>query len=359
MFENFYKRDYRPYIAIAVILFVAMSLLAFVYPGFTKGLDLSGGTLIIARTDKPIDGAQLESILMEKFDLTDLSVSSIASPTGYGVTIKYADSRTLEAAEAELEAARAQLSSNPEQAKLHAQSALDLLVGLIEPQTLDSDASMAVEQVSLALIEAKDSIQKQIQETIVTEFGLTQEPAFQIREVSPTLGASFWQTAINVVIVVIILVVLVVFFFFRELIPSFVVLSCGLFDELFCLGVMALIGIPISLNTIPALLMLFGYSIDTDVMLASRILKRREATPRIRAGRSMLTGFTMTGTTLAAVLVMIVLSYVYQVEVIFEIGSVLFIGLIGDLIGTWLWSAPVLLWDAERSEKKLEKKMRV
>lgn len=357
--ENFYKRNYKMYIGITLIFFIVMGLFAFLYPGFTRGIDLSGGTLLIARTDKPIDAKQLEDFLSEKFDLVDLSVSSISSPTGYGVTIKFAENKLLSSADSEIALAKSSLAGSPETAAQHAHNALETLKEFAETGNAPQNPVELVNFADLAFIEAKENINREIQRTITEKFGLTEEIAFQIKEVSPTLGESFWQTAITVVLVVLVLVVFVVFFFFREFIPSVVVLSCGLFDGIFCLGMMALLGIPLTLNTIPALLMLFGYSIDTDVMLASRILKRKDRTPAQRASSSMPTGFTMTGTTIAAVLVMISLSYIYQVEVIFAIGSVLFLGLIGDLIGTWLWSAPILLWNADRKQAKRDAKFGV
>jgi preprotein translocase subunit SecF len=360
LLENFYAGKYKIFLGIAIVILVIMGIFAFVWPGITKGIDLSGGTLLIARTDKAIDSAKLSDAISSKLDLVDLSVSSIASPTGYGVTIKYAQSKVLAAAQAEIDTAKALLEKDPNsaEAKIHADNAIAILAKYIPEKQSTSIPAEAVANADVAFTEAKTNINKQIQDTLIQTFGLAQETAFQIKEVSPTLGASFWQTAINVVIIVLILVIIVVFFFFREIIPSIVVFSCGIFDVVFSLGAMAFFGIPLGLNTIPALLMLMGYSIDTDVMVASRVLTRKEGTPEKRASSSMITGFTMTGTTIAAVAVMVVISYVYQVGVIFDIGSVLLLGLIGDLIGTWLMSASLLLWYSDLKRKKMEKKFR-
>ena len=121
-----------------------------------------------------------------------------------------------------------------------------------------------------------------------------------------------------------------------------------IFDVVAGLAGMALLNIPLSLTTLPALLMLVGYSVDTDIMLTSRMLKERSGTPGERATTSMKTGLTMTGTTLAALVAMILISYFYQIEVIYHISAILFFGLIGDVIATWLMNAPILLWFVER-----------
>jgi len=358
LLENFYKGKYRYYAIIAMVILFTMAFFALVFPQVTKGIDLSGGTILLARTDKPIDSKILSDALSEQFDFVDLSVSSISSPTGYGVTIRFAENRTIASAAAEVDAAKSLLQTDPNNAAAHAQNALNILVSanLVPAQQPASTPALLVTQADLALTAGEEAMLNQIQQTVISKFNLNPTSAFQIKEVSPTLGATFWQTAINVVIIVLVLVIIVVFIFFREIIPSIVVFSCGVFDIIFSLGAMALLGIPLSLSTIPALLMLLGYSIDTDVMVASRVLRRKGSNPEETAAGSMLTGFTMTGTTIAAVSVMVVLSYIYQVDVIFEIGSVLLLGLLGDLIGTWLWSASVLIWHARRKQRKLEKR---
>ncbi|MDD5147884.1 MAG: hypothetical protein PHH08_00285 [Candidatus ainarchaeum sp.] len=360
MLENFYAGKYKIFLGIAVALLVVMGIFAFVWPGVTKGIDLSGGTLLLARTDKPVDAAKLSEAISAQLDLVDLSISSITSPTGYGVTIKYANSKSIAEAELEIDSAKALLEKDPNsaEAKTHADNAVNILSKYLVQKPVSKTPGEAVTNADLALAEAKTSVNNRIQEIMLRAFGLSSDTAFQIKEVSPTLGASFWQTAVNVIIIVMVLVIAVVFFFFREIIPSLVVFSCGIFDVVFSLGAMAFFGIPLSLNTIPALLMLMGYSIDTDVMVASRVLTRKEGTPEKRASSSMLTGFTMTGTTIAAVTVMVIVSYVYQVETIFDIGSVLLLGLIGDLIGTWLLSASMLLWYSDWKQKKIDKKFK-
>ena len=358
MLENFYVGKYRIFLGIAIVILIIMAFFAAVMPGISMGLDFSGGTSIIAKTDKAIDSGKLSDAINAKLDLLDLTVSSTTSPTGFGVTIKYGKSKIIASAETEINAAKALLEQNKDsaEAKTRAENAIKLLEKYVSGTASGNTPSEAVANADVAFTEAKAKINQQIQSIMIELFGLKSETAFQIKEVSPTLGESFKQTAVNVVIVVLVLVIFVVFFFFREIIPSIIVFSCGIFDVVFSLGAMALMGIPLSLNTIPALLMLMGYSIDTDVMVSSRVLTRKEGTPEKRAASSMLTGFTMTGTTIVAVTVMVIISFIYQIEVIFDIGSVLLLGLIGDLIGTWLLSASLLLWYSNFKEKRKEKK---
>ena len=52
----------------------------------------------------------------------------------------------------------------------------------------------------------------------------------------------------------------------------------------------------------------------------------------------------MTSTTLAAVFMMFVVSWIGQIDVIRDISIVLLIGLVIDLMNTWLLNAGILKW---------------
>jgi len=78
-------------------------------------------------------------------------------------------------------------------------------------------------------------------------------------------------------------------------------------DILIAAASMNLTGVQLSLGTVAALLMLIGYSVDTDILLSMRVLKRKGAVDEKIVG-AMGTGLTMTGTTIAAVLSLIIVS---------------------------------------------------
>lgn len=344
-----YKGNYKRLLVIPIIVLIATAFLAFVYPGVPLGIDLSGGTLIIMRSEKPLDAKQTEEILIQNFDLTDLSVVSTSSPvSGNGLTIKFAKNSTIAAAEKELALAKA---SQGETALAHSRATVELVSDYIPAVTLSADAEKAVLQASDAVVDAKESFNNKVQSLISEKFQLGKDVAFQKKEVSPTLGSAFYKTAFNVGIVAIILITIVIFIFFRQVVPSAAVVASAILDIVGALGLMALFQIPLTLSSIPALLMLIGYSVDTDVMLTTKLLKRREQSTDQRVYDSLITGLTMNATTIAALLAMLVLSFTVQMLVVFEISAVLLFGLIVDLSSTWFMNAPVLLWYVERREK--------
>jgi preprotein translocase subunit SecF len=71
---------------------------------------------------------------------------------------------------------------------------------------------------------------------------------------------------------------LVVFFYFRSIAPSLAVILEAFSDIIVTLAIFNLTGIKLSTAGIAAFLMLIGYSVDTDILLSTRVLKRKDGT---------------------------------------------------------------------------------
>ena len=350
--ETFYDGNYKRYLAVPAILAVVFLLMVFAVPGIKQGIELTGGTMIIFKTDKPINQEKLAQSLSRNFELSDLSVSTTTAVNGYGVNIQFAENKTLKEARQELGLAKAeQKAGNDANAKQHALKAISIAMPSQKAgETGETEELIA--QAEEALNSSREKFFSSIQALIIKEFGIGEDSAFQIREVGPALGKTFWNTALTVSLASLVLVTLVIFFFFREFIPSVAIIQAGIFDVLAALALMAFFSIPLSLSTIPALLMLLGYSVDTDIILTTKVMKRTGKTARQRAVDSMKTGLTMTFCAMAMLATMIVISYANQMTIIFEIAAVLLFGLAGDLIATWLANAPIILWYVESKGPK-------
>ncbi len=140
-----------------------------------------------------------------------------------------------------------------------------------------------------------------------------------------------------------------VFIIFRNLVPSIAVILAALCDIIIAVGGMSLFGIPLSLASVGALLMLIGYSVDTDILLTTRVLKRREGTVIERAKDAMGTGFTMAAAAIGSMvaLYLVVLFLMPNAEVLDQIAAVLIIGLVADVLATWLMNLGILRWYME------------
>lgn len=140
-----------------------------------------------------------------------------------------------------------------------------------------------------------------------------------------------------------------VFIVFRNFVPSMAVIMAALSDILIAMGGMALFGIPLSVASVGALLMLIGYSVDTDILLTTRVLKRREGTINERAIDAMKTGITMAAAAIGSMvtLYLIVIFFIPYAGTLSQIAAVLIIGLSADVLATWLMNLGVLRWYME------------
>jgi preprotein translocase subunit SecF len=140
-----------------------------------------------------------------------------------------------------------------------------------------------------------------------------------------------------------------VFIIFRDFVPSAAVILAALSDIVIALGGMSLFGIPLSLASVAGILMLIGYSVDTDILLTTRLLKRKEGSVTDRAIDAMKTGITMSAAAIAAMgaLYLVTIFLIPQAVVLSNIAAVLIIGLAADIIATWLMNLGILRWYLE------------
>jgi preprotein translocase subunit SecF len=170
--------------------------------------------------------------------------------------------------------------------------------------------------------------------------------------VTPTLSRFFLSQVRLIIIVAFILVSIAVFFIFRSFVPSLAIIFGAGNDMIIALGAMGLFKIPLGIASLGGLLMLIGYSIDTEILTSIRILKRHEGTPEERAYHAMKTGLTMTTTAIATFATLFVISLIAYVPTFYEISGVVLFGLIGDIFTTWFGNASIVLLYKKKKERR-------
>lgn len=191
-------------------------------------------------------------------------------------------------------------------------------------------------------IDGKDVVAK------MKEIGLTIVGS-SVQTIGSSVGQTFFSQAQSALVFAFFLLAAVVFFLFRKILPSLYAVLSAFADMFVTMGFMQFLGIELSLASLGALLMLLGYSVDTDVMLTSRVMKQRnneELKQKVRG--AFKTGLTMTGTAIVALSSIIITSIS---PVLVSIASVLLIGLVADIVMTWLFNAPLLNWYMKRGGK--------
>ena len=186
-----------------------------------------------------------------------------------------------------------------------------------------------------------------IVETLKTKFNLNDND-ITVETIGSSLGQSFFRETVKAMIFAFIFMGIVVFLYFRTVIPSFAVILAALSDIIITMSIVNYIGIKVGTAGIAAFLMLIGYSVDTDILLSTKVIKRREKSISDRIYSAMSTGLMMSLTTITAVVIALIFS---QSPVISQIMEILLIGLLIDLINTWIQNAEILRWYAEKKLK--------
>jgi preprotein translocase subunit SecF len=286
-FKEIYEKQYKKLIIIPVLILL-LSLAVLANTKLTTGefvekdISLKGGLLITIQTEESLDIDQIQA--------------EIQSQIGASARVKQ----------------------------------LKNIGGGVLGYTIEAD-SQDIEQLKTIITKA-------------TNFQFT-EGTYTIEEMSAALSETFFQSAIRAIIIAFILMAVVVFIYFRKIIPSLAVILAAVTDILGVLAFMNITSIKLSTAGIAAILMLIGYSIDTDILLSTKVLKRTEGTIMDRIYSAMKTGMTMQITTLVAMIVIIIIS---PAAILKQIALVMVIGLLIDIPSTWLQNTGLLRWYLER-----------
>jgi preprotein translocase subunit SecF len=293
---DFYDKQYKKLMIIPLLLFVFAILVIGIQVSQTgsfihKDVSLKGGVTLTITKNIEIDILSLESLLESKFPDNDLSVRSIkTSGKQTGVVIA-----------ADIEGTN----------KQEVDSFMDTIESGIGAELLEKDYSVEI--------------------------------------MGSSLGASFFKETITALIIAFILMSIVVFVYFRTFVPSLAVVLAALSDIIVTLAIVNLMGMKLSTGGIAAFLMLVGYSVDTDMLLTTRLLRRKGGSVFDRVIGSFKTGMMMTLTTMGALIAGIVF---VQAGVISQIMKIVLIGLFVDMVNTWIQNVGILRYYLEKKAKK-------
>jgi preprotein translocase subunit SecF len=171
----------------------------------------------------------------------------------------------------------------------------------------------------------------------------------EMRQVGEVFGKSQQIRALQAIIIAFLLMSTVVFVIFKKLVPAVTVILAAFADIAFATAMMNLFHLTLTFGTLAALLMLIGYAVDTNILLTNRLLKRK-GDPMSQLKSSMKTGLTMTSTTLAALIVLFIISTASyhvvstftRIDIVRDIAAVLIFGLLADMLNTWMLNTGIL-----------------
>lgn len=357
MIPNIYEGDYRRLIIFPLILLLVSF---FFIPKINLGVDFTGGTLIVLDLKKPVNADELKlNLAKEGIEGTVKTFNTSFGPKaeieiGQNPDLVQADKLKEEFGKKLEEVSRLEADSS------HNSSLLDKYVA--ERKNLNNISNslfalahenMSTEQIeNLNILKSEtlkayrmvyDNYKNSISDSINK---YTSYSSFSVQSISPALSAHFINNAIKVGIFSAILSIIFVFIFFRTLVPSAAVIIGALCDIIIALGAMGLFGIPFTLASFAALLMILGFSLDTDILLTMRMLKRA-GNLREKAFDAMKTGITMSITAIFAFFILYLVGVYTHISIYSDVSAVALAGLIGDLFATWGINAVILLYYME------------
>lgn len=186
----------------------------------------------------------------------------------------------------------------------------------------------------------------QIDESEATE--ILQEAGYDVRveslrSISSSVSDEFFVQAQLAFVMAFTIMSLVIFYAFKDLTPSIAVIFAAAGDIIFAMAGMVIFNIPLTLGSFAALLMLIGYSVDTDIVLSTRALKQQRKSLQHRIWSSIKTGVTMSSGGIAG---FTLLYFVSQALVgpseLSNIAAVMVLGLVADMPLTYFGNALIL-----------------
>ncbi len=138
---------------------------------------------------------------------------------------------------------------------------------------------------------------------------------------------------------------ILIWIYIKNSVPAFAVMLSAFADIVMTLAVVDAVGMKVSSAGIVAFLMLIGYSVDTDILLTTRLLKKHEGVNKALFG-AFKTGITMTLTSIIAIAAALIAIFSFA-SVLNQIFTILLIGLCFDIFNTWITNASIIKWYVE------------
>jgi preprotein translocase subunit SecF len=186
------------------------------------------------------------------------------------------------------------------------------------------------------------NIEQEEAENILSEAGYSAK-ILSFRSISAAVSEQFFIQAQIAFVLAFTVMSLVIFTAFKDITPSLAVIFAAAGDIIIAAAGMSVLGIPLTLGSLAALLMLIGYSVDTDIVLSTRTMKRERDSLQSRMWESLKTGVTMSSGGIAGFTILYAISYlIVGPSELSNIAAVMVIGLLADMPLTWLGNTAIL-----------------
>jgi preprotein translocase subunit SecF len=194
-------------------------------------------------------------------------------------------------------------------------------------------------QVIGIIIEASDIDDKNLIDAVQEKIGKLEKKDYSVEIMGSSLGQSFFKEMFLSLALAFLCMGLVFHLYFRNFYSTFAALLSAFLDIFITLGIMNAFGIRLTAGGIAAYLMLIGYSVDTSILLSTKLLKEKKDDAIEALFGAMKTGLTMSAAGLAATGISFLLT---NNIVLKQIMLILVVGLLVDIVTTWIGNVTLL-----------------
>jgi len=301
-FKEWFGKNYMKTLAVPIILFI-LACFSFGYHYKTTGsfvdkdIDFSGGTIVTLNWNHAWGSPD-----------TDTTEAEVSAALGSGVSVRELKEYTGGAT-----------------------------IAVVAESSSDVNSSQLIDAMTASIL-------KKLPE------GVSISPdEYSTRFVKPVLGNAFFSGAMWQIACAFLLLGIVVFFVFRNTLLSVLTISCVFLNVFEAFAFINILGMKLSLGTFTALLGIIAYSVDDNVLIATKLLKQKKREAVDNAYDGMRTSFMIWVSFVAALSVLYIVS---SVPMIREIALLFMLGESADILNTWFQNTPLLMWYVERQEKK-------
>lgn len=321
-YDTKYKQMMYVTLAIMIISMIAIGVQIFRTGDFiNKDISLTGGTTLTLLTSQNVDIQELESYLNQQFPDNGLSVrrlTQLGSDVGIIIDGNNFDSQKI------IDSLKTKISGIREE---------DYTVNMMGSSLGQSFFKETLKAIYVSFLF--------MGLVVFLYFG----EDWKMKTVSSILtiiaGLMIFMGASNIIkdIIAYIIGAVVLFIYFRTSLPSFMMIINVFADLITTLAVVNLIGMKVSTAGIASFLMIVGYCVESNILITTKLIKKKEGVIIDKTVDAFKTGFIMTLTAISAVTIALVMT---QSSVIKEIMAILLIGLFADLVYTWIQNVAFL-----------------
>lgn len=181
-----------------------------------------------------------------------------------------------------------------------------------------------------------------------------------INNVNPTIGTEFFIKSMVAILFAFVLMILYIAIRFRKIggwsAGAFAVIAL-LHDSLFVFGTFVVFGILLDNNFVAAVLTILGYSINSTIVVYDRVRENKSLYPELEVGDlvnksindTLARTFNSSLTTVAAMVIVCIVAFIYGIDSIISFAFPLVIGLIAGAYSSTCIAGP--LWVAWRRRR--------